>query len=136
MLKHQNIPRWVIGYAIFQLVLAILFAVLAYVNRGFQFPELVGNADALFPIGLFANRNLGVAAVMIIALILRNRAMLMGLFMIRFATDLFDFLLSAFGTGIDGAGAWIGTLIFFGLVLWGPELLAIRSLWSSEPLEE
>ena len=136
MLRNQNIPRWIIGYAIFQLALAILFGSLAYFNRGFQFPELVGNVDALFPIGLFANRNLGVAAVMIIALVLRNRAMLMGLFMIRFATDLFDFLLSAFGTGIEGAGAWIGTFVFFGLVLWGPELLAIRSLWSGEQLEE
>ena len=56
---NQKIPRWIVGYAILQLVLALLFGAMAYLNRGFQFPELVGNTAALFPIGLFANRNLG-----------------------------------------------------------------------------
>lgn len=44
----QKIPRWVIGYAILQLVLAVLFGAMPYLNRGFQFPELVGNNVNLF----------------------------------------------------------------------------------------
>ena len=133
---ESKIPRWVIGYAVLQLILALLFGSLAYLNRGFQFPELVGNLDALFPIGLFANRNLGVSAALVLALVLRNRPMLLTIFVIRFATDVFDFLLSLFGTGIDGAGALIGTLVFFGLILWIPEILAIRILWSSVQITE
>lgn len=129
MSTKREIPRWIIGYAILQLLLALLFGALAYLNRGFQFPELVGNEGALFAIGLFANRNLGIAAALIGALLLRNRLMLFAIFIARFATDFFDFLLSAFGTGIDGAGALLGSLVFFGLVLWLPELLAIRTLW-------
>lgn len=55
----------------------------------------------------------------------------------RFATDLFDFFrLLAFGTGIEGTGAWIGIFVFFGLGFWRPKLLAIRSLWLSEQLED
>ncbi|MEM8861531.1 MAG: hypothetical protein AAGD96_24675 [Chloroflexota bacterium] len=129
---NQYIPRWVYAYAILQLVLALLFGIMAYVNRGFQFPELVGNAAALFPIGLFANRNLGVSVALITGLAVRSRKILLAVFIIRLATDLFDFLLSAFGTGIEGIGAWIGTLVFFGAILWIPELLAVRSLWGND----
>ena len=127
-MSHQKIPRWIIAYAIFQLILAVAFGLMAYVNRGFQFPELVGNADATFPIGLFANRNFGVAVGFVVALLLQNRTMLLTVFIIRLATDIFDFLL-ALGLGIDGIGALIGILVFFGLVLWIPEVLSIRSLW-------
>lgn len=97
---ESKIPRWIIGYAIFQLILAVLFGSLAYFNRGFQFPELVGNIDALFPIGLFANRNLGVSVALILALVLRNRPMLLTIFVIRFATDLFDFCFHCLGLGL------------------------------------
>ena len=127
-----KIPRWVIGYAIFQLTLAILFATMAYVNRSFQFPELVGNEDALFAIGLFANRNFGVAVAMIVALFLRDRNMLLAMFLVRFATDVFDFLLAVFGLGVESPGALIGQFVFFSLILWIPELLAIRTLWRRE----
>ncbi|MEM7029041.1 MAG: hypothetical protein AAF629_05570 [Chloroflexota bacterium] len=126
-----HIPRWIIGYAILQLVLALLFGLMAYFNRGFQFPELVGNADALFPIGLFANRNLGVSVALIAGLVLRNRWMLLTVFVIRFATDVFDFFLGL-ANGGGGIGALVGMAVFFGLVLWIPEILAIRSLWKAE----
>ncbi|MEM7110930.1 MAG: hypothetical protein AAF614_00755 [Chloroflexota bacterium] len=137
MFDEQKIPRWIIGYAILQLALALLFGVLAYLNRGFQFPELVGNVDATFAIGLFANRNLGVAITFIVALILYfsqgatqlARPMLLTLFLVRFATDLFDFLLAILGVGVEGVGPLIGQLVFFALILWIPELLAIRTLW-------
>lgn len=130
-MQPQKISPWVIGYAIFSLGLAILFGALAYLNRGFQFPELIGNPAAFFPIGLFANRNLAVAVAFIVALILRNRSMLLILFIIRFATDLFDFIMSLVN-GVEGIGAIFGTLLFFGLLLWVPELLSIRWLWRSE----
>lgn len=132
MTNRIKIPRWVIGYAILQLTLAVLFATMAYVNRSFQFPDLVGNQDALFAIGLFANRNFGVAIALVIALFLRDRNMLLAIFLVRFATDVFDFLLAVLGLGVDSAGALVGQLIFFALILWIPEILAIRALWKKE----
>lgn len=132
MQRNQPISRWIIGYAILQLILALLFGLMAYFNRGGQFPELVGNVAATFPIGLFANRNLGVAVALIIALVLRNRPMLITLFIIRFATDVFDFLLAIFGIGIGSAGELAMQFVFFGLILWIPELLSIRALWQAE----
>ena len=132
MTNRIKIPRWIIGYAILQLTLAVLFATMAYVNRGFQFPELVGNQDAFFAIGLFANRNFGVAIALIVALFLRDRNMLLAIFLVRFATDVFDFLLAVLGLGVDSAGALVSQLIFFALILWIPEILAIRALWSKE----
>lgn len=132
MQRNQKISRWIIGYAILQLVLAVLFGAMAYINRSAQFPELVDNAAALFPIGLFANRNLGVSVALIAALLLRNRAMLLTIFVIRFATDVFDFFLAIFGIGIEGVSGLIAQLIFFALILWLPELLSIRALWQAE----
>lgn len=131
MQRNQKISRWVMGYAILQLVLAVAFGAMAYLNRGFQFPELVGNEGAAFAIGLFANRNLGVSVALITALILRNRAMLWTIFLVRFATDVFDFLM-ALGQGVDNVGALAGQLVFFALILWIPELLSMRWLWQTE----
>ncbi|MEM7336403.1 MAG: hypothetical protein AAF490_30265 [Chloroflexota bacterium] len=112
MTKHK-ISRWIIGYAILQLILAVLFGARAYLNRSFQFPKLVGNEDALFAIGLFANRNLGVSVALIAGLVLRSRPMVMIIFIARFATDAFDFLLAIFGTGVEGAGALSETKFLF-----------------------
>ena len=114
---NQQIPRWIIGYATLQLILALLFGIMAYLNRSFQFPELVGNEAASFAIALFANRNLGVSVALIAALALRSRLMLLTIFIIRFATDVFDFLFSILGQGVEDVGALVGTLVFFGLIL-------------------
>jgi hypothetical protein len=67
-MNNPKNPRWIFAYAIFQLLLAVAFGIMAYVNRGFQFPELVGNADATFSVGLFANRNLGVVGALVAVL--------------------------------------------------------------------
>jgi len=128
---RQSIPRWIIGYAILQLALAVLFGAMAYINPTNQFPDLAGN-DAAFAVGLYANRNLGISVALIAALLLRNHNMLITIFIARFATDLFDFLLAVFGTGVDGVGALVGQLVFFALILWIPEIWAIRTLWSKE----
>ena len=133
-MRHA-IPKWVIGYAILQFALALLFGIMAYINPANQFPDIGGN-DAAFAIGLYANRNLGVSVALIVALLLRNRNMLIAIFIARFATDLFDFLLAVFGTGVDDGGALIGQLIFFAIVLWIPEVLAVRTLWNQEQTGE
>ncbi len=134
-MNTKKIHWWIIAYAIFQLLLAVGFGIMAYVNRGFQFPELVGNIDANFPIGLFANRNLGVAVALIAALVLRNRLMLLTIFVVRLATDTFDFLM-ALSNGVEGIGQVVIMLVFFGLILWIPEILAIHSLWRNRERDE
>ena len=62
------------------------------------------------------------------ALAFRSPAMLMTVFIARFATDVFDFLLAIISAGISGIGAFMSQLIFFALILWIPEGLAIHSL--------
>ena len=128
-MKTEKIPTWIIAYGILQLVLAVLFGVMAYANRGFQFPELIDVAGALFPIGLFANRNLGVAIALGAALFLRRRDMLFILFLVRFATDLFDFFLGMANAESFSVGTIIVQMVFFALILWIPELFAMRHLW-------
>lgn len=131
MPRKQPIAIWIIGYTILQLILALLFGTMAYLNPSFQFPELVGNDAAAFAIGLFANRNFGVAVALIVALMLRNRTMLFTLLLMRFVTDLFDFGM-ALRQGADGIGSLAAQLLFFALILWIPELLAMRWLWRAE----
>ena len=53
--------------------------------------------------------------------------MIFTIFLVRFATDIFDFLM-ALGQGVDGVGALIAQLVFFALILWIPELLSMRWL--------
>ncbi|MBV7332153.1 hypothetical protein KFU94_28760 [Chloroflexi bacterium TSY] len=131
MQRNQLISRWVIGYAVLQLLSAVAFGALAYLNRGLQFPELVENEAAAWAIGLFANRNLGLSLALIAALLLRNRAMLFVLFLLHFAIDLLDFFL-VLGQGVGSLLFLVIQLLFFGLLLWLPTLLCLRWLWQAE----
>lgn len=125
----QSIPRWVIIIAILHLLAALIFGVLAHVDSSNQFPDLVLNDDANFAVGLYANRNIGVAVALAAALALRSRLMLAGLFLARLVTDAGDFVMAL--TQNPESNALVGQLIFFGL-LFASEVAVIRALVNLE----
>lgn len=125
----QSIPRSVAVITALHLVAALLFGALAHIDPSNQFPELVQNDDGLFAVGLYANRNIGIALALGAALALRSRWALMGLMAARFVTDVGD-LLTALTTDLTG-GELVGQFVFFGL-LFASELWVLRTLFRLE----
>ncbi|MEM7274301.1 MAG: hypothetical protein AAF547_14555 [Actinomycetota bacterium] len=126
---RQSIPRSVAVLAVLHALAALVFGALAHIEPTNQFPELVTNDDGLFAVSLYANRNIGVGLSLLVALAIGSRWALMGLFAARFVTDAAD-LITAF-TQVDGAGAVVGQLVFFGL-LFASELYVLRTLFRLE----
>lgn len=123
--SRQSIPRAVAVIVVLHLLAALVFGLLAHLDSSNQFPDLVANDDGTFAVGLYANRNIGIGVALLLALIAGSRQAIIGLFVARLVTDVAD-LIMAF-TQLDGAGAAVGQIIFFGLLL-ASELFVLRSL--------
>lgn len=121
----QSVPRSVTVIAALHLLAALVFGVLAHIDSTNQFPDLVTNDDGRFAVGLYANRNIGIAAALLIALLVRSRMAIAGLMLARFGTDVADFV-TALTQGSSG-GEVAGQLVFFTL-LFASELFVIRAL--------
>ena len=121
----QSVPRSVTVIAVLHLVAALAFGVLAHVDPTNQFPDLVTNDDGHFAVGLYANRNIGIAIALLASLLVRSRLAIAGLMLARFATDVADFVM-ALTQELTG-GEIVGQLVFFGL-LFASELYVIRTV--------
>ncbi len=126
---RQSIPRSVAVLVVLHALAALVFGSLAHLDASNQFPDLVVNDDSRFAVGLYANRNIGVGLALLVALVLGSRWGLGGLIGARLLTDAADLVMAI--TTVDGAGALVGQLVFFGL-LFASELYVLRTLFRLE----
>lgn len=127
---NQRLPIPVTVIVVLHLVAALLFGILALADPSLQFPDLVLNDDGEFVSSLYANRNIGMAVALLVALLLRSPFALAGLLLARFVTDLADLVVAL----ASGSGGVVPTLVFF-LVLLGSEAYALSSLIGSDAFE-
>ncbi len=122
----DQVPRWIYAYAVLSALMLLFFGIAGYFIPSVQFPALLDTPAAEWPIGLYAARDLGVAAGLLSALYFGGSRLFLVCFIIRFVTDAQDLVLvlalEPVGTPLLGAG-----LLF--LVLFVTEFLAIKTLW-------
>ena len=124
-MKKGSISKLIIAYAVFQVVVVIFFGIFAITGRAA--PELVGREGANLVFGTIAVRNFAIAILLLIGIIHKNPAILLGGFVVRFAMDIGDYIVRVFASGAP-APRLIVALIILLVVLWVPQVLCIRAL--------
>lgn len=124
--KYDNIPKWIIYYTVFSALLLSVFMLAAYFYPALQFKNLLDISGAKYPIGLYASRDLAVVAGLILALYFGGSRLFLVTFIMRFATDLQDMILTY--TVNEAETPFLLSLLLF-VFLFVTELLAIKTLW-------
>ncbi len=124
-MEKVSIPKLIIVYAIFQIVVVVFFGVFAISGRAA--PELIGQEGASLIFSTIAVRNFAIALLLLIGLINRNPALLLGGFVVRFAMDVGDYIVRVFLSGISAPRLLVAFIIILA-VLWIPQVLCIRAL--------
>ena len=124
--KYDNIPKWIIYYTIFSALLISVFSVAGYFYPALQFSNLLDISGARYPIGLYASRDLAVVVGLILALYFGGSRLFLVTFIMRFATDFQDMILTY--TINEAETPFLLTILLF-VFLFATELLAIKALW-------
>ncbi len=124
--KYDNIPKWIIYYTVFSTLLLSVFMLAAYFYPALQFSNLLDISGAKYPIGLYASRDLAVVAGLILALYFGGSRLFLVTFIMRFATDLQDMILTY--TVNEAETPLLVTILLFAF-LFVTEFFAIKALW-------
>jgi hypothetical protein len=121
----KALPTWLIVVVIIEILPMFVFPVLAMFVPSAA-PGLSGGEKFAFAASIYSARNLAVGIALMLALWLRNEAMLFILILVRLLTDLMDYpTLMLLG---DVTRVYFVTGIFF-LLYYIPALFALRYLW-------
>lgn len=121
----KALPFWLVVVVIIEIIPMFVFPVLAmFVPTAI--PGLSGGETFSFAASIYSARNLAVGTALLVALWLRNEAMLFILILVRLLTDLMDFpTLLLLG---DVTRVYVVTSIFV-FLYYVPALFALRYLW-------
>ena len=121
----KTLPIWLVVVVIIEILPMFVFPVLAMFVPSAA-PGLSGGEKFAFAASIYSARNLAVGIALILALYLRNEAMLFILILVRLLMDLMDYpTLLLLG---DVTRLSLVTSIFV-LLYYIPALLALRYLW-------
>ena len=124
-MKKNSLPVWLIVVVIIEMLPMFIFPVMAlFVPTAI--PELSGGEKFAFPAAIYSARNLAVGVALLVALWLRNHAMLFILILARLLTDLMDLPAMLFIRGVDNV--YLASSIFI-FLFYVPALFALVYLW-------
>ena len=122
---RKSLPFWLILVVIIELLPMFVFPVLAMFVPS-AVPGLSGGEKFAFAASIYSARNLAVGIALLVALWLKNEAMLFILILVRLLTDLMDYPTLLF-LG-DVSRVYVVTSIFF-FLYYIPALVALWYLW-------
>lgn len=122
---NKPLPFWLVLVVIIEIVPMFVFPVLATLVPSAA-PGLSGGEKFAFAAAIYSARNLAVGTGLLIALWLRDRAMLFILIMVSLVTDLMDFpILLMLG---EVSNVYVVSSIFV-FLYYVPAIFALRYLW-------
>ena len=122
---RKSLPSWLIVVVIIEVLPMFVFPVLAMFVPS-AVPGLSGGEKFAFAASIYSARNLAVGIALLVALWLKNEAMLFILILVRLLTDLMDYPTLLF-LG-DVSRVYVVTSIFF-FLYYIPALVALWYLW-------
>lgn len=121
----KPLPLWLVLVVIIELLPMFVFPVLAMFVPS-AVPGLSGGEKFAFAASIYSARNLAVGTALLVALWLKNEAMLFILILVRLLTDLMDFPTLLFLGEVTRV--YVVTSIFV-FLYYAPALFALRYLW-------
>ena len=121
----KSLPFWLVVVVIIEIIPMFVFPVLAMFVPS-AVPGLSGGEKFAFAASIYSARNLAVGIALLVALWLKNEAMLFILILVRLLTDLMDYPTLLF-LG-DVSRVYVVTSIFF-FLCYIPALVALWYLW-------
>lgn len=124
MSSQPSLPAWLVAVVIIEMLPMFAFPIIVLSNPAAA-PLLTGG-ELSFAGVIYSARNLAVGIALLFALILRHRAMLFILILVRLITDLIDY--PAFLLLADVSNTLAVSAIFL-FVFYIPAAFALRYLW-------
>ena len=119
------LPAWLVVVVIIEVLPMLVFPILAMFVPS-AVPGLSGGEKFAFAASIYSARNLAVGIALLIALWLRDKAMLFILILVRLITDLMDFPTLLFLGDVKNVYLVSSIFVFLYYI---PALFALRYLW-------
>ena len=121
----KPLPYWLIAVVIIEMLPMFVFPFIAMFVPS-AVPGLSGGEKFAFAASIYSARNLAVGIALLIALLLKNHAMLFILILVRLITDLLDYPTLLFLGDVSNVYRLTGIFVFFFYI---PALFALVYLW-------
>ena len=121
----KPLPYWLIAVVIIEMLPMFVFPFIAMLVPS-AVPGLSGGEKFAFAASIYSARNLAVGIALLVALLLKNHAMLFILIPGRLITDLLDYPTLLFLGDVSNVYRLTGIFVFFFYI---PALFALAYLW-------
>lgn len=126
-MSKSKIPNWIKVFGWILGVFGIILGIISYVAPDMMVPGMVTDSPAnTQAMGMLGGRNIAMGITIIVALLSKKTDLLMLAFIMRFATEIQDMVVSM-STGIMGVPAVALGVVYIALFII-PEILAIKKL--------
>ena len=121
----KPLPYWLIAVVIIEMLPMFVFPFIAMFVPS-AVPGLSGGEKFAFAASIYSARNLAVGIALLVALLLKNHAMLFILILVRLITDLLDYPTLLFLGDVSNVYRLTGIFVFLFYI---PALFALGYLW-------